>query len=234
MHLVTVYRWITFLLAGGYVIRMILFSDYGEGLGPLRYLTIWALIGSFFCASRMMALLESRSERRWDSFISAIAVINAMVVILYWRLYFDDPTSVTRDGTRAVWYLDYYLHALGPALQICDALFIHRSFRRPAGSALWLVGIVTVYLAWSEFVVQPMHSVPAGSVTSGLPYPFLNDLTLPDRLSFYVTNIISALILLVVFTGLAWTIRRVLPRASEDGPAHPDSLDSEDARQAQS
>ncbi|MFQ6551012.1 hypothetical protein AAD018_001535 [Aestuariibius insulae] len=234
MPFVTIYRWITFLLAGGYVIRMILFSDYDEGLGPLRYLTIWALIGSFFCASRMMALLEYRSERRWDGFISAVAVINAMVVILYWRLYFDDPTSVTRDGTRAVWYLDYYLHGLGPALQICDALFIHRSFRRPATSALWLVGIVAVYLLWSEFVVQPMHSSPAGSVTSGLPYPFLNNLALTDRLGFYATNIVTALVLLAVFAGLAWAIRRALPRGSEDEAAPPDSLDSEDAHQARS
>lgn len=207
---VSIYRWAVFLLAAGYTIRMVLFSEYDGFAGPFRYLTIWALILSFFCASRMMALVEGRSDARWDGLVGATAVINLMVVFLYWRLFFADPTSVTRDGKLGDWWLEYYLHALGPLLQWIDALFIHRSFTRLRASALWLVGIVISYVIWVEYIVQPLASTPSGSVTSGLPYRFLNDLELGGRMTFYATNLVTALVFLLVFAGLAAAIRRVL------------------------
>ncbi len=207
---VSIYRWAVFLLAAGYTIRMVLFSEYDGFAGPFRYLTIWALILSFFCASRMMALVEGRSDARWDGLVGATAVINLMVVFLYWRLFFADPTSVTRDGQLGDWWLEYYLHALGPLLQWIDALFIHRSFTRLRASALWLVGIVISYVIWVEYIVQPLASTPSGNVTSGLPYRFLNDLELGGRMTFYATNLVTALGFLLVFAGLAAVIRRVL------------------------
>ncbi|WP_368345033.1 hypothetical protein [Pelagovum sp. HNIBRBA483] len=207
---VSIYRWAVFLLAAGYTIRMVLFSEYDGFAGPFRYLTIWALILSFFCASRMMALVEGRSDARWDGLVGATAVINLMVVFLYWRLFFADPTSVTRDGKLGDWWLEYYLHALGPLLQWIDALFIHRSFTRLRASALWLVGIVISYVIWVEYIVQSLANTPSGSVTSGLPYRFLNDLELGGRMTFYATNLVTALVFLLVFAGLAAAIRRVL------------------------
>lgn len=209
---VSIYRWAVFLLAAGYTIRMVLFSEYDGFAGPFRYLTIWALILSFFCASRMMALIEGRSDARWDGLVGATAVINLMVVFLYWRLFFADPTSVTRDGQLGDWWLEYYLHVVGPLLQWIDALFIHRSFTRLRASALWLAGIVTAYVVWVEFVVQPFASTPSGSVTSGLPYRFLNDLELGGRMTFYATNLVTALVFLLAFAALAALIRLLLPQ----------------------
>lgn len=208
---VKLYRWIVFLLAAFYCLRTIIFSDFSEFGGPFRFLTIWALFLSFFCASRMMSLMEGRSDRRWDGLVSATTVVNAMVVFLYWRLFFEDPTSVTRDGELGQFYLELYLHGLGPLLQWIDATFIHRSFRRLGSAAIWLVGVVVIYLTWGETLVSWNNESPVGTVTSGIPYPFLNNMELGERLTFYGVNIATAVVLLLVFAGIAWMVKRFLP-----------------------
>jgi len=204
------YRWVVFLLAAGYAVYYLIWGSYaGTFAGPFRHLTIWALFLSFFCASRLMALTEARSDRRWDALIAATAVINMMVVFLYWKLYFADPTSVTSDGKLGVWYREYYLHAVGPAHQIIDAIFFHRAFRRIRRAAEVLVGLVVVYLTWAEVVVRPLNDTPVGSVTSGLPYPFLNNMVFGDRLFFYAANVGTAIVFLLVFTVLSLIVARV-------------------------
>ena len=208
---VRIYRWTVFLLAAFYCLYELAFGPWGGFGGPFRYLTIWALFLSFFCASRMMALMEHRSTRRWDPLVSATAVVNAMVVLLYWRLYFADPTSVTRNGQLSQPWLEFYLHGLGPLLQIIDAIVIHRAFRRLGQALAVLVGIVVTYLIWAETAVGPLNDSPVGTVTSGLPYPFLNDLPFDDRMTFYVTNVAVAVLLLGVFAGVAALVRRSLP-----------------------
>ncbi len=211
MNPTLIYRWIVFLLAAGYCIRTMVFGGFDAFGGPFRYLTIWALFASFFAASRMMAIIEGRSTRRWDGFVCMTAVINTMVVFLYWRLYFADPTSVTRDGQLAAWHLEIYLHLAGPLLQIIDTLFIHRSYRRLGAALLWLLGVLAAYIVWAELLVQPMNDSPRGSVTSGLPYPFLNDLELPQRMVFYSTNVATAVVLLFIFAAIATLVRRRFP-----------------------
>lgn len=135
-----IFRWTAFLLAGGYCIRTLIFGGREELAGPFRFLTIWALFFAFFVFSRMMAIEEGSSDRRWDGFVSMTTVINTMVVFLYWRLYFADPNSVTTDGELGVWYLELYLHLLGPLLLVIDTIFIHRSYQRLGAAAAWLVG----------------------------------------------------------------------------------------------
>lgn len=183
-------------------------GDYTDFGGPFRFLTIWALFCSFFAASRMLALEEGRSSSRWDGFVCMTAVINAMVVVLFWRLYVADPMSVTDDGQLGRLYLEVYLHGAGPALQIIDTLFLHRSYQNLRAPLLWLFAVIGCYIAWSELVVAPMNSSPAGRVTSGLPYRFLNDLELPERAIFYASHFAIALVVVLVFAGLAKLIRR--------------------------
>lgn len=206
-----VFRWIVFLLAAFYCLRTLFFGDFSAFGGPFRYLTIWALFCSFFAASRMMALEEQRSTKRWDGFVCMTAVINAMVVFLYWRLYFADPASVTSDGQLGQAYLELYMHGLGPALQIIDTLFVHRSYRRLRAPLIWLFGVIATYIAWAELVIGPMNNSPVGTVTSGLPYPFLNNLELSGRAVFYGSNFVIGVVLLLVFAGVAWLIRRTFP-----------------------
>lgn len=210
---VTIYRWIVFLLAAFYCLRTIFYGNYDGFGGPFRYLTIWALFLSFFAASRMLALSEGRSTKRWEPVVGMVAVINAMVVFLYWKLYFADPLSVTNDGQLGQWWLEYYMHALGPLLQWIDVVFIHRAFRKPGKSILWLLGVISLYVLWAELLVGPLNESPVGSVTSGLPYRFLNNLELPDRAVFYGSNLVVAMIFLGGFVAISWAVRRVLPRA---------------------
>lgn len=206
-----IFRWIAFLLAGGYCIRMLIFGGWPEFGGPFRFLTVWALFFSFFAFSRIMAIEEGRSDRRWDGFVSMTAVINTMVVILYWRLFFADPASVTPNGQLAAWHLEIYLHLVGPLLQVIDSIFIHRSYRRLGPAIAWLFGVIAFYLTLAELLFQRLNATPAGTVTSGLPYPFLNSLEFAERAVFYGTNFASALVILFVYAAIAWAFRRRFP-----------------------
>lgn len=206
-----IFRWTAFLLAGGYCIRMLIFGGWDAFGGPFRFLTVWALFCSFFAFSRMMAIEEGRSERRWDGFVCMTAVINTMVVVLYWRLYFADPTSVTPDGELAAWHLEIYLHMVGPLLQVIDTIFVHRSYRKLGPAFAWLIGVIAVYVLWAELVVQTFNTRPAGTVTSGLPYRFLNSLDVADRANFYATNLAVGASLLLVYASIAWAFRRRFP-----------------------
>ncbi|WP_415922298.1 hypothetical protein [Tateyamaria sp. SN6-1] len=205
---VLIYRWIVFLLAAGYCLHQLVLGSWTGPGGPFRYLTIWALFLSFYAASRMLALSEHRITRRHDVTAMCAAVLNVMVVFLYWRLYLTDP-SLVNGGNPIIWWLEYYLHALGPALQIIDAMFVGRVFRRVWRAALPLVAIIAAYVAWAELFVQRFNAKPEGSVTSGLPYPFLNSMDWDARLNFYLFNGGTALVLLVVFGVIGAVLYRV-------------------------
>jgi len=176
-------------------------------LGPFRYLTIWALLMSFFCASRMLAITERRSTRQWEPVVATAAVLDAMVVYLYWSLYFQDPALV-RSGVPNPW-VEYYMHLGGPVLQWLDALIVWRGFRRypPAAGVVMLV--VPAYVGWAELVLQPLSNRPVGLVTQGLPYPFLNDMETGARLRYYAVLGVAALGLLAVVLGFSAVARRV-------------------------
>ncbi len=205
---VLTYRWIVFLLAAGYCLRTLIYSDFSSLGGPFRFLTIWALFASFFSASRMVALMEKRSHRRWDGFVCMTAVINVMVVFLFWRLYFADPMSVTANGSLNAWHLELYLHLVGPMLQVFDTVFIHCSYTRLRAASLWLIGTIGTYVVWIEFLVRPVNDVPRGTVTAGLPYPFLNDLEWSNRVIFYGVQFTTALVILFALAFVARLVRR--------------------------
>ena len=208
---VLVYRWIVFLLAAGYCLYQMFAGNWGGPGGPFRYLTIWALFLSFYAASRMLALSEHRITRPHQVTAMCAAVLNVMVVFLYWRLYLTDP-SLVNGGNPIIWWLEYYLHALGPALQIIDAVFVGCVFRKVWRAVLPLLAIIGAYVAWAELFVQRFNAKPEGSVTSGLPYPFLNSMEWGERLNFYLFNAGTALALLVVFGVIGAILYRVTRR----------------------
>ncbi len=212
---ILMYRWIVFLLAAGYAVFELVSHPYDTPAGPFRFLTIWALFLSFYSASRMLALSEHRITRQHEVTAICAAVVNVMVVYMYWRLFFINPDLVNSRGDIP-WYRQYYLHALGPALQIVDAAFIARAFRRVHRAILPVCGIVIAYVIWIEYVLQPLGDQPSGSVTSGLPYPFLNNMEMTERLIFYASNVGLALGLLIAFAALGWLIGKALP---QDGSA---------------
>ncbi|RYG91248.1 hypothetical protein EU803_09115 [Loktanella sp. IMCC34160] len=199
-----------FVIAVGYCLRMVFFSEYTQFAGPFRFFTVWGL---FLATIAHGLTVFSRDPARWDGFIGAASVQNAMVVLLYWRLYFADPASVTANGQLGVWWLEFYLHAVGPHFLWINALFVYRGFRRPLRSIGWMVGIVTAYIAWAELLVQRFATEPSGTVTNGLPYPFLNNLEFAGRASFYGMNFVVALVFVAGFALIAALIRRSLPQA---------------------
>lgn len=210
---VILFRWIVFLLAAGYSIYQITTSGYEHFGGPFRFLTIWALLLSFYASSRMLALSQHRITRSHQVTAMVAAVLNVMVVYLYWKLWLTDPALVNNNGP-VIWHQEYYLHGLGPALQIFDALFIGRVFSRTWRGVIPLVGLIALYVAWSELLVQRFSDSSPGSVTSGLPYPFLNSMEWGARLEFYGLNVGVALALLVVFGILGFVLRHKARYAS--------------------
>ena len=202
------YRLLVVLLALGFTAYQLGRADWSNAGGPLRYLTNWALIASALAAVAMMARSLGLSDRRRDALVAVAAVMNAVVVIQYWRLYLMDPANVN-SGDPLVWWLEYYLHLTGPVLQWIDALFILRAFRGGHLRALTaLIGLVVVYALWAELFVGPLNDKPSGSVTSGLPYPFLNNMEFQARLIFYGVNAAVVAVLYAAFVGIV----RLIPR----------------------
>ncbi|WP_420587288.1 hypothetical protein [Ruegeria sp.] len=198
---VVTYRWITFLLAAGYVIYQFTTSDWSKPGGPLRFLTIWALVFSTFSAWLMLCISRGKTENRYEVPAMTAAVTNVMVVFLYWKLFLTDP-SLVNGGGPIIWHQEYYLHALGPALQLIDAMFIGRVFNRIWRGIVALVILIPAYVAWAELFVSPLNSTPAGRVTSGLPYPFLNNMEWVDRAEFYFIYGVAAAVTLVVLSAI--------------------------------
>ncbi len=205
------YRLFVLILAAGYSLYLFKgFGDMADAGWQFRYLTIWALTLSLFSALALYRF--SLSPGRPPFVIASLAaVLNALVVLLYWRLFFTDPTLVNGSNSP-VWWREYYLHLLGPALQMADALILFGAFRRPRATLVWLFTIFVAYSVWIELFVQPLNSAPVGSVTSGLPYPFLNDMQMSERLGFYATTIVTGLVFLGIGLASEMLRKRVVAR----------------------
>lgn len=211
---VLAFRWVVLLLAVIFFVDRAGVEDLGnmsEFGWQFRYLTIWALTASMISAALMLSSRFGGQDDRGAVFASITAVLNMIVVVSYWRLYFTDPALVNGENV-IVPLREYYLHLLGPILQWIDVLAIKRGFRRMGASALWLGVLVLAYLGWAEFIVQPLNDHPVGTVTNGLPYPFLNDMELSARLVFYGATWASGLVFIVVLrlaqAGVDRAVRR--------------------------
>ncbi|SFP90047.1 hypothetical protein [Tranquillimonas alkanivorans] len=199
------------------------FKAVGSGFGwQFRYLTIWALTLSLISAAAMLRHSLGRGGPPY-ALAAVTAVVNGLVVLSYWRLYFTDPSLVNSAGIA--WWQEYYLHLVGPVLQWIDALVLFGAFRKPWRTLGWLVTLILAYVGWIELAVQPRLDWPQGSVTSGLPYPFLNDMAFDARLGFYAATGLSGLVLLAAGTGATWARRRVLQVSESSSARSPSRYD---------
>ncbi|SES09999.1 FAR-17a/AIG1-like protein [Tranquillimonas rosea] len=196
------FRGAAFALALGYWLYQFPAAPDTFG-GQFRFLTIWALTGSVlsFAATLRLSLGGGRAPA---TLVAVAAVVNALVVLLYWRLYFTDPALVNGGNAIDPWQ-EYYLHFAGPLLQWIDALVLLGAFRRPGRIAVVLAAVIVAYLGWSEWIVAPLSDRPVGRVTTGLPYPFLNDMAAAERIVFYAKASLTALI----FVGAGWGLTRL-------------------------
>ena len=210
---VLVFRLIVFALAAAYFADRFSAESYvWDNFGwQFRYLTIWGLTGSLIVAALMLTPRFGRPDRHGAVLVSLVGVINLLVVVSYWRLYSQDPTLVNGDKA-VVAYREYYLHLIGPMLQWIDMLAIKRAFRAPWRVAFWLAVLVAVYVVWAESVVGPLNDAPVGTVTSGLPYPFLNDMTVTARAGFYAATFAAGLAMIPLLWLAQIAVDRAMPR----------------------
>lgn len=211
---VTAYRLVVFLLALGYSLYLFAATDRSAFGWQFRYLTIWGLTANLIVAGQMLRLSLRKTHNDWNSFVSMAVVLNVVVVVNYWKLFFTDPKALDPNGNGLVWYMEYYLHLMGPVLMVTDAFFIQGAFRNVKRVCLYAIGLGVAYPVWVEFLVAPLNSTPAGTVTSGLPYPFLNNMQIPQRLAFYGTIMATNF----VFIGIGWGVARFL-RSAASGDA---------------
>lgn len=95
------YRWIVLLLAVAFFLDRATVEDFADASDfgwQFRYLTIWALTGSMVAAALMLTPQFGRRDGRGAVLVALVAVMNMIVVVSYWRLYFDDPTLVNGDN----------------------------------------------------------------------------------------------------------------------------------------
>ena len=198
------YRFVCLLLSIGYFLYQFTDANYNNFGIQFRYLTIWGLTGAMIATWLLYRTKREGFPETHLPFVSAIAVLNAMVVFLYWKLYFIDPSLVNYSGS-IVWFQEYYLHVLGPLLIILDSLFFNNSFTQIKKGLLTILGICLLYILWTEALTGPLNTTPEGAVTNGLPYPFLNNMAFAERISFYTTTILTGFGF--YFTG--WLLTRV-------------------------
>jgi len=180
-----------------------------------RFLTVWGLTASLVSAWFMVRLSFGQSDKRHEVWASVTVVLNATVVLMYWKIYFTDPALFYgSDGGPEHLHQEYFLHAVGPALQVIDAFFILGVFTRLKATVMAVIALPVAYIAWAELALQPLNQTPAGSVTTGLPYLFLNDLEPSARMNFYITTVITMFVLFAGGVAISWVLRRLgVPRS---------------------
>lgn len=207
---VRIFRWFVFLITLGFFLYRFVDTAPGFFGAQFRFLTIWAMTASLVSAWFMVRLAMGWSTVRHEVWASVTVVMNATVVLMYWKIYLTDPSLFYGDGGRVnAWHQEYFIHGLGPALQVFDALFILGTFRSIKRIFGITVMIPVAYILWIELLVHPLNTAPEGRVTAGLPYKFLNHLDLPGRMQFYGTTVLTMLVLMAVAWGIAWILRRV-------------------------
>ncbi|MBE3640237.1 androgen-induced gene 1 family protein [Mangrovicoccus algicola] len=212
------FRLATLILALFYTWEVARNADYTAFGAQFRYLTIWALTGNLIAAAAMMVPGWGRPGARGDTALSLLAITNALVVISYWRLFLIDPALVNGE-TAPKPYREYYLHLVGPVLMWVDLFWLRRGFRRMLPVLAGLAAMVLIYAGWAELLVGPRNAEPVGTVTTGLPYPFLNDMAPGRRAGFYGATFAGGVVLIPVFWGIGRLRRYLASAKSAASPA---------------
>ena len=162
------------------------------------------MIGALITKFPLFTSKRNREPEQYFPLVSAVTILNAIVVFLYLKLYFtvSKPVNCSRS---IVWYREYYLHLVGLVILIVDSLFFIVSFRQIHKCFLMSLRICLLHIFWSKILISPLNNTPQGSVSNGLPNPFLNDMHLQDSVELYLTTITTAL----AFYLVGWNITKV-------------------------
>jgi hypothetical protein len=210
LSLIINYTGIMFILALGFFLYQFVNTNYDRFGIHFRFLTFWALTGALVISGLLLIKRVRGTLENYHALSSTVAVLNAVVVFLYWKMFFIDPSLVNIEPLP--WYQEYYLHIVGPSLIIIDALIINKSFTRHKQALSGIVLICVIYILWIEYVVSPLNLSPVGEITRGLPYPFLNNLSSMQRSMFYGSTILTAISFYMVGWFIAFIYTRIQKR----------------------
>ena len=158
-----------------------------------RFLDVWALTLSMVSAAFMLRLAMGWSRSRHEAFAAVVAALNAVVIATHLGPLLVGPMAWPG------WKLAY-LHLLGPALQIADAVLILGAFRRIGGALLGVALTAMAYVAWIELAVRPLNAAADG--LGGLPYAALDAMGPAARLAVYAAATLGGLASLPALAAL--------------------------------
>jgi hypothetical protein len=187
MTSVKFYRTLVFMVATIYLLDNYL--RWGPSI--FNYLTNWGLAAGVVCSSLLVYETYADKKLPINSVLIASFCLSAVVMVLYWRLYWKDPSLLYADKEHMMpWYRDDYVHLVGPLLQMFDALCIRQAFSGRVVKGLFYYCVIALsYSILSELVFA-------------LPYPFMWSLDFMQRLSFYGNGISLGIIAFFVGLGL--------------------------------
>ena len=183
-----------------------IFIEVGFGK-QFRYFTLWSLLANFIA---ILFLSLSKSFRIFDQtkpFIAISSMMGLFTIILYWGLYFIDPNLVNYGDDQLDFFREIYLHFIGPAFLFFDALVLKKTFTHFKKIVSYAFIINFGYFGWLELLVGPNSDFPVGKITSGLPYPFMNDMLLEHRLIFMVVCFLCGASFIWILTKLQKKVR---------------------------
>ena len=154
---VLIFRLLVFVLVALYFSQTLSRGVLDPFGGGFRFLTNWGQTFSLIVAALMLGRSLGWTRLHPDTLVSVTVVLNAMVLFLYWSLFFRDPALVNGDGP-IIWWREYYIHLAGPVLQMLDALLIFGCFRHMRRILPMGILIFLVYVMWIEAVLRPLQA----------------------------------------------------------------------------
>lgn len=164
----------------------------------MRFLTIWALTFATIVHGYIGWQRINHRPISYKSIIQSAAIMNILVVFLYWRLYLINPSLVNGNKTPSM-LTEYYLHSTGPLLMVIEALFLSKAFINFGKDLISTLTTNGLYIVWAELVLRPLQK---------LPYPFLAKMYGKDLRLFYIQVIAIALFFHIIMHSIAYWLNK--------------------------
>ena len=190
-----------FFLSGSYI-----FQNVGFGK-QFKFFTLWSFIANFLVFSILFLSMIGIRIKIPDSLVATSTLMGIFTIILYWGLFFIDPNLVNYTDQRLNLFREFYLHLIGPLLLVVEGFLFTRAFKNFFNITLCAAAINFGYFSWIELVVARFNEFPKGTITNGLPYPFMNDMGISERLIFSASCFIFGIFFIWLFTK----IQKILP-----------------------
>lgn len=200
-----VWRLGVLLLAAGFWAQQFALQDLADFGWQFRYFAVWALTLGLAAGALTFRLSLVPDAGAPNSLLLVAAAVSALQAVLFWFFRLSDPSAIGAGGAGGDPVRIVYLHVLMPAFIWLEAVVFNRTARAAPAAACWLLMTLAAYVLWIEGAVVPLNPVPAGAVTSGMPYPFLNDMTQGARAALYAkASIVGVGLIGLVHWAAVW------------------------------